>query len=54
MHIRIAKALGWTVQKTQTLSLPALRELVRPISPKLANAISECIRTGVLVDLDNR
>jgi len=41
LHERIAQALGWTLESTQSFSMPALRELVRPVSPKLAAAITE-------------
>lgn len=40
LHARIAKALGWTVKEAQSFSLPALRDLVRPVSPKLAEEIT--------------
>jgi hypothetical protein len=46
LHERIAQALGWTVEQAQSFSLPALRDLVRPISPKLAAEISETISSG--------
>jgi len=37
---RIATALGWTVEQVQSFSLPALRDVVRPVSPKLASAVT--------------
>lgn len=40
LHSRIATALGWTEVETQSFSLPALRDLVRPVSEKLAGEIS--------------
>jgi hypothetical protein len=40
LHARIAKALGWTVKEAQSFSLPALRDLVQPVSPKLAEEIT--------------
>jgi len=46
LHERIAQALGWTVQQTQSLSLAALRDLVRPVSQKLAAEISNVIQSG--------
>lgn len=49
LHERIASALGWTVEQTQSFSLQALRDLVRPVSPKLAAEISEQIQTGAYI-----
>lgn len=46
MHERIAKALGWTIEETKSVSLASLRELVRPLDPKLAEDISEMIQLG--------
>lgn len=46
MHERIAKALGWTEEQVKGFSLQSLRELVRPISPKLAAELDEAIRGG--------
>ncbi len=46
LHERIAKTLGWTVAEAMSFSLPALRELVRSVNPKLAHEISECLHTG--------
>jgi len=40
LHSRIAKALGWTVAQTQSMSLASLRELVRPVDPELAKDIT--------------
>jgi hypothetical protein len=40
LHKRIAYALNWTEEETHSFSLPALRELVRPISPKLYHEIT--------------
>jgi hypothetical protein len=37
---RVALALGWTVDEVRSFSLPALRDLVRPVSPKLAHEIT--------------
>jgi hypothetical protein len=47
LHERIAAALGWTVAETQTLSLPSLRDLVRPVSPALAGEISDLLARGL-------
>ena len=49
LHPRIAKALGWTLEKTRTLSLPNLRELVRPVDPKLAEEISRVVQSGSFI-----
>lgn len=46
MHERIAKALGWTVEQTHGFSLAALRDLVRPVDPALADEISRQIQSG--------
>ncbi len=40
MHARIAQTLGWTEDQARSFSLPSLRELVRPVSPKLASEIT--------------
>ncbi len=40
LHERLAVALGWTVVQTQSFSLAALREMVRPVSPKLAHEVT--------------
>lgn len=40
LHERIAQALGWTVEQAQSFSLVALRDLVRPVYPKLAHEIT--------------
>lgn len=45
LHERIAEALGWTIEQTQSFSLPALRALVRPVSPKLAREITLTINS---------
>lgn len=49
---RIAQALGWTVEQTNTFSLHALRDLVRPVSPKLAHELSEAIQSGSYITWD--
>jgi len=46
LHERIAKALGWTVEEARSFSLPALREVVRPVSMKLAHELTVAIETG--------
>lgn len=40
LHDRIAEVLGWSVSETKTFSLLSLRDLVRPISPKLTHEIN--------------
>lgn len=40
LHARVAAALGWTVEETRSFSLWALRDVVRPVSPKLAHEIT--------------
>ncbi len=37
---RIAATLGWTPGDVDSFSLLTLRDLVRPVSPKLANEIT--------------
>jgi len=49
IHDRIAKALGWPVRDVQSLSLQSLRELVRPVSPKLVAEIDREIRSGAYI-----
>lgn len=46
LHERIARALGWTVKDAQSLSMAALRDLVRPVDPCLAEDISDHIQSG--------
>lgn len=45
LYERIAKALGWSIEETQSFSLQSLRELVRPSHPKLAYVIDDYIRS---------
>jgi len=47
LRSRAAEALGWTITKAQSLSLQALREAVRPVSPKLAHEITLAIAFAV-------
>lgn len=47
LHERIAAVLNWTVEEMRSFSLPALRDLVRPVSPKLAEEITFAMRTRV-------
>jgi hypothetical protein len=46
LHARIASALGWPRTDAESLSLAALRELVRPSHPALAEEISTLIQGG--------
>lgn len=46
LHERIARVLSWTVAETQSMSLPSLIELVKPLSPKLAHVIACEIADG--------
>jgi hypothetical protein len=43
LHERIAQALSWPLRDVESLSLPSLRELVRPVDQRLAEEISESI-----------
>ena len=49
LHERVADALGWRVEDAQSFSLLSLRELVRPVSPKLAYLLTQEIDRGVLL-----
>jgi hypothetical protein len=46
MHARIALALGWSLEDVRSFSLPALRELVRPVAPELAEEITQALANG--------
>ena len=46
LHTRIAEALGWTEAEVKSVSFRSLRDIVRPINPKLANELDAVIRTG--------
>lgn len=46
MKERIAKLLGWSLAEVNSMSLHALREHVRPLSPKLAAMLTEEMRSG--------
>jgi hypothetical protein len=53
LHERIAEALGWSVKDTQSFSFQSLREMVRPVSTKLAHELTVAIQTGsYLVDTE--
>ena len=40
LKLRSADALGWSLQDVNSLSLPALREVLRPVSVKLAHEVT--------------
>jgi hypothetical protein len=46
LHARIATALRWPMRDVQSMSLHSLRELVRPVSRKLADEIADAIQSG--------
>jgi hypothetical protein len=50
LHERIAKALGWTLEEVRSFSLPTLREVVRPISLKLAYEVTLQIQAGSIFE----
>jgi hypothetical protein len=54
MRARIAEALGWTEEQTLGFSLQALRELVRPVSKKLAHELDVAIQSGSCIVGDRR
>lgn len=54
LKARIAAALGWTERDVNGFSLQTLRDLVRPVSPKLAEACTEAIRSGSYITTKER
>lgn len=46
LHDAIAKALGWSDRDVKSMSLPALRDLVRPVNRALADEISHVLARG--------
>ena len=46
LHQRIAGALGWPLEETHKFSLAALRDLVRPVNPALADEMSRSLQSG--------
>jgi hypothetical protein len=52
LHERIAAALGWTLAETKSFSLATLREMVRPLSPKLTHEITIAMK-GLCLTTDN-
>lgn len=49
LHDRIAKALGWSTRDVQSLSMQSLRDLVRPVDPRLAQEMDYVIQSGTYV-----
>jgi len=49
LHERAARALGWSVHDTQSMSMQALREVVRPVDPALAREMDFLIQSGAYV-----
>lgn len=49
LHRRIAAVLEWSTSDVQSMSLPALRDLVRTVDPALAAEITERIRSGRII-----
>lgn len=45
LHERIAEALKWSIADVRSFSLLILRDLVRPVSAKLANEITLAINS---------
>jgi hypothetical protein len=45
LHERIAEALGWTEKEVKSFSFQTLREMVRPVSPKLTHELDVAIRS---------
>ena len=46
---RIAEALGWTVGEVNSFSLQTLREVVRPVAPKLAHELDVAVRSQAYI-----
>jgi hypothetical protein len=46
IHERIAAALNWSLNDVRSFSLPALRDMVRPVNPALASEISLALARG--------
>lgn len=46
---RIAAALGWTLGEVGSFSAQTLREVVRPVSPKLAHELDLAIQGGAYI-----
>lgn len=46
---RVAAALGWSVEDVQSMSYQSLRDLVRPVSEKLAAELTSAMRSGAYI-----
>jgi len=46
LYARAATALGWSPTDARSVSMPSLRDLVRPVNPDLAQEISLAIQSG--------
>lgn len=46
LYDRAARSLGWSLAETRRFLLPALRDLVRPVDPSLADEMSLVIQSG--------
>lgn len=49
LHERIAEVLGWTEEEVKSFSFQTLREILRPVSPKLVHELDVEIRTGAYI-----
>lgn len=49
LSYRIADKLGWSRRQVHSFSLLALRDLVLPVSPKLAHEITQAVETGRVI-----
>lgn len=49
LHDRAARALGWSASDVRSLSMPSLRDLVRPVDPDLAREMDYVIQSGANV-----
>jgi hypothetical protein len=50
LNERIAQALGWPLKDVQSFSFQSLREVVRPVSPKLAHELTMSIQGEYIID----
>jgi hypothetical protein len=46
LHERVAAVLHWSEREVHSVPLAALRDLVRPVDPRLADELSEVLRRG--------
>jgi hypothetical protein len=49
LHDRAAKVLGWSESDVRSLSMQSLRDLVRPVDPKLAREMDYVIQSGAYI-----